>query len=78
MMRAISVTKLGGPEVLQIAQVPKPTPKAGNQKYASVFPRLIGLIGELLVRNAFAGVNFIDTYHRTGLYPMPLPFTPGR
>ena len=45
MMRAISVTKLGGPEVLQIAQVPKPTPKSGNQKYENVhYCRLIGLI----------------------------------
>jgi NADPH:quinone reductase len=33
--------------------------------------------GEALVRVRYAGVNFIDVYHRTGLYPKPLPFTPG-
>jgi NADPH2:quinone reductase len=33
--------------------------------------------GQALVRIAAAGVNFIDVYHRTGLYPQPLPFTPG-
>ncbi len=33
--------------------------------------------GELLVRLGAAGVNFIDTYHRVGLYPRPLPFTLG-
>ena len=33
--------------------------------------------GEVLVRHHATGVNFIDTYHRSGLYPMPLPFTPG-
>ncbi len=33
--------------------------------------------GEARVRVAFAGVNFIDVYHRTGLYPLGLPFTPG-
>ncbi|KAJ3101981.1 hypothetical protein HK100_004445 [Physocladia obscura] len=34
--------------------------------------------GQLLVRNHFIGINFIDTYHRTGLYKVPLPFIPGR
>ncbi|MEV0729857.1 quinone oxidoreductase [Polymorphospora sp. NPDC050346] len=33
--------------------------------------------GEVLVRLAAVGVNYIEVYHRTGLYPMPLPFTPG-
>jgi NADPH2:quinone reductase len=33
--------------------------------------------GEALVRIEAVGVNFIDVYHRTGLYPLPLPFTPG-
>lgn len=33
--------------------------------------------GELLIETEAVGLNFIDTYHRTGLYPLPLPFTPG-
>ncbi|HEY2765366.1 MAG TPA: quinone oxidoreductase [Pseudonocardiaceae bacterium] len=60
-MRAILVTETGGPEALRPAQVPDPVPGTG----------------ELLVQVAAAGVNFIDTYHRSGLYPVPLPFTPG-
>ena len=60
-MRAISVAKTGGPEVLEWGELPVPEPG----------------VGELLVRVAAAGVNFIDTYHRDGLYPMELPFTPG-
>src|SRR5699024_4480707 len=51
----------GGPEVLETAEV---TPSEPG-------PR------ELLVEVTFAGVNFIDTYQRSGLYPMTLPFTPG-
>jgi NADPH:quinone reductase len=61
-VRAISVERTGGPEVLSLvdhAAEPEPGP------------------GDLLVRIAAAGVNFIDTYHRTGLYPRPLPFVPG-
>ena len=33
--------------------------------------------GEVRVRHTAVGLNFIDTYHRTGLYPLPLPFIPG-
>ena len=33
--------------------------------------------GEVRVRHTAVGLNFIDTYHRTGLYPLPLPFVPG-
>jgi NADPH:quinone reductase len=55
------VARTGGPDVLALEQVPDPSP--GRR--------------EALVRVQVAGVNFIDVYHRTGLYPKPLPFTPG-
>ncbi|HKC62496.1 MAG TPA: quinone oxidoreductase [Pyrinomonadaceae bacterium] len=60
-MKAIRVESYGGPDRLVLQDVEKPTPKAG----------------EALVKIEAIGVNFIDVYHRTGLYPMPLPFTPG-
>ena len=60
-MRAIVVSETGGPENLRVEEVPEP--KVGS--------------GELLVAVEWAGVNYIDTYHRGGLYPMELPFTPG-
>ena len=56
-MRAIHIEKTGGPEVLQLVEVE--TPKPGP--------------GEILVRNQAIGLNFIDTYHRSGLYPVKLP-----
>jgi len=55
------VERTGGPDVLAWGELPDPSP--GD--------------GELVVRLGAAGVNFIDTYHRSGLYPMALPFTPG-
>ena len=60
-MRAIRVESYGGPEVLRIAEVPTPEPGAGQVR----------------VKLAASGVNFIDTYHRTGAYKGTLPFTPG-
>ncbi len=60
-MKAIRVREHGGPERLQLESVPTPSP--GRR--------------EALVDVAVAGVNFIDTYHRTGLYRVDLPFTPG-
>ncbi len=60
-MKAIRVSQTGGCEVLQYVDVATPKPGAG----------------EALVRIEAIGVNFIDCYHRTGLYKMPLPFTPG-
>jgi NADPH2:quinone reductase len=60
-MKAIRVEAFGGPDTLRLAEVPDPFPESG----------------EILVRVEAAGVNFIDTYHRTGLYPNPLPFVPG-
>ena len=60
-MKAIVVSELGGPERLILTDVPDPAPGPG----------------EILVSVEAAGLNFIDTYHRGGLYPMTLPFTPG-
>jgi NADPH2:quinone reductase len=60
-MKAIQVSKPGGAEALQYVDVPMPVPKDG----------------EALVRIEAIGVNYVDVYHRTGLYPMPLPFIPG-
>ncbi len=60
-MKAIRVTKTGGPEVLRLEETP--VPKLGP--------------GQARVRVAACGVNFIDVYQRTGLYPLALPFTPG-
>jgi hypothetical protein len=57
-MNAIRFDRLGGPEVLQyVSDEPVPTLKDG----------------EILVRNEFVGVNFIDTYFRSGVYKAPLP-----
>src|SRR5438067_9191994 len=60
-MRAIRVHAPGGAEVLKLEDVANPTPGAG----------------EAVVRMEAIGVNFIEVYQRTGLYPQPLPFTPG-
>jgi NADPH2:quinone reductase len=57
MPHAIRFSKTGGPEVLQWEDVAVPQPGKG----------------ECLVRNKAVGLNYIDTYHRTGLYPVPLP-----
>lgn len=62
MVKAIRVHKVGGPEVLQVEDITLPQPGPG----------------ELLVKNRAIGLNFIDTYFRTGLYPVPqMPFVPG-
>ena len=60
-MKAIRIHRAGGPETLQLEEVPQPEPARG----------------EVRVRLEAIGVNYIDTYHRTGLYPLDLPFTPG-
>ncbi|MCC3266349.1 quinone oxidoreductase family protein [Arthrobacter gengyunqii] len=61
MHKAIVVPAPGGPEILRFEDVDLPQPG----------PK------ELLVRVAAAGVNFIDTYKRSGVYPMEYPFIPG-
>lgn len=60
-MQAIRVQRYGGPEVLEMAEVPRPEPGPG----------------EVRVKLEAVGVNYIDVYHRTGLYPGELPFIPG-
>jgi len=57
MPHAIRIHQTGGPEVLSWEEVDVPAPAAG----------------EATVRHHAVGLNFIDTYHRTGLYPLPLP-----
>jgi NADPH:quinone reductase len=56
-MRTIRFSAPGAPDVLELADVAAPTPGRG----------------EVLVDVAYAGVNFIDTYHRSGLYAIPVP-----
>jgi NADPH2:quinone reductase len=60
-MKAIRVESHGGPEVLKLAELDDPPPGPDG----------------LLVRVEAAGLNYIDVYQRTGLYPKPLPLTPG-
>lgn len=61
-MRAIRLQAPGGPEVLQLEDVPVPTPGPG----------------QVLLQVEAAGLNYIDVYHRTGLYRQPFPLTLGR
>ena len=61
MPHAIRVHEVGGPDVLQWEDVEVGDPGPGQAK----------------LRQEAAGLNFIDVYHRTGLYKQPLPFTPG-
>ncbi len=60
-MKAIQMNQTGGPEVLGWDDVPDPTPAPD----------------EIIVAVAAAGLNFIDTYQRSGLYPVSLPYVPG-
>src|SRR6266853_1270677 len=61
-MKAIQVKKPGGPEALELVDVPVPQPKPN----------------EAVVKIAASGVNFIDDYNREGRYPVPLPFVIGQ
>jgi NADPH2:quinone reductase len=56
-MLAIQISRTGGPEVIEAVDRPVPTPGPG----------------QILVRHAAVGLNFIDTYQRSGLYKIPLP-----
>lgn len=60
-MRAVQVKRAGGPEVLEVVELDDPVPGPG----------------EVLVEVAAAGVNYIDTYQREGIYPMELPYVVG-
>ena len=57
MVKAIQFHSTGGPEVLQWEEVTVGDPGPG----------------EIRVKHTAIGLNYIDTYHRTGLYPLPLP-----
>ena len=56
-MQAIEIKKTGGPDVLEIKYIKLENPKAN----------------EVLIKHTAIGLNYIDTYHRSGLYPVPLP-----
>lgn len=61
-MRAVQISETGGPEVMRLVEVPVPEPGPGQVR----------------IDVAAAGLNFIDTYHRAGVYPIDLPFTLGK
>ena len=61
-MRAIQVKQVGGPEAMELVELPVPLPKAN----------------EAVVKLAASGVNFIDVYFREGRYKAPLPLVPGQ
>jgi NADPH2:quinone reductase len=61
-MKAIQVKQTGGPEVMEVVDLPIPQPKSN----------------EAVVKILAAGVNFIDVYNREGRYKAPLPFVPGQ
>jgi NADPH2:quinone reductase len=60
-MKAIQVKQVGGPEAMEVAELPVPQPKPN----------------EAVVKLAASGVNFIDVYFREGRYKAPLPLIPG-
>lgn len=60
-MKAIQIHEFGDSSALKLEEIPVPEPGAGQVR----------------VKVEAAGLNFIDTYHRQGWYPVPLPFTPG-
>jgi NADPH:quinone reductase len=60
-MRAIRINEVGGPEALRFEEVELPPPGPGEAR----------------VRHHAVGLNYLDVYYRTGLYPVATPFTPG-
>ena len=60
-VRAFRIHQTGGPEQLTLDQIELPPPGPGQAR----------------VRHTAVGVNYIDTYHRGGLYPLPMPATLG-
>jgi len=60
-MKAIQITQVGGPEVLQLCEIDRP--KISSE--------------QALIEVSVAGVNFVDIYHRLGRYPITLPYIPG-
>ena len=60
-MLAVQAVRTGGPEVLEVVDVPLPSPGPG----------------QILVRHQAVGLNYIDTYHRSGLYPVKTPLVIG-
>lgn len=61
-MRAVQITRTGGPEVMKLTNLPAPEPGPGMVR----------------ITTAAAGLNFIDTYQRSGVYPVDLPLVLGR
>jgi len=61
-MKAIQVKQVGGPEAMELVELPVPQPKAN----------------EAVVKVAASGVNFVDVYFREGRYKAPLPLVPGQ
>src|SRR6266849_279875 len=61
-MKAIQVKQVGGPEAMELVELPVPQPKTN----------------EAVVKIAASGVNFIDVYFREGRYKAPLPLVPGQ
>lgn len=60
-MRAVIVEQVGGPEAFTIVEADRPVPGPG----------------QVVVDTTVSGINFIDAYHRSGVYAMPLPFAAG-
>ena len=56
-MKAVKIEKFGSPDVLKVENIEIGKPQSN----------------EVLIKNLSIGINYIDTYHRTGLYPIPLP-----